>query len=87
MTNPVSVFLIAGIRAYQTVLSPIMGGGCRFVPSCSNYAIDAIRTHGAFKGFVLSCWRILRCNPWGGRGFDPVPPKGRWRNPPDGCGG
>ncbi len=74
--------MVLCIRAYQAVLSPLIGDCCRFTPSCSNYTIEAIRVHGALKGFLLGCWRIMRCNPWGGRGFDPVPPKGRWRNDP-----
>lgn len=73
--------LIAFIRLYQVTLSHFLGGHCRFSPSCSNYAIEAIRTHGAFKGMALGVWRILRCNPFGGKGFDPVPPPGCWRNP------
>ncbi len=83
MANPAAGLMILCIRAYQATLSHVMGGACRFEPSCSNYAIEAIRVHGALKGFILGCWRILRCNPWGAHGFDPVPPKGRWRNPPD----
>ena len=79
MRNPVSIAMIGCIRAYQAVLSPVMGGGCRFRPSCSNYAIEAIKTHGAFKGFLLALMRILRCRPFGPSGYDPVPPKGKWR--------
>ena len=72
--------MIACIRAYQVVLSPLLRGCCRFEPSCSNYAIEAIRVHGALKGFLLGTWRILRCHPFGAHGYDPGPPKGRWRN-------
>ena len=72
--------LIALVRGYQVVLSPMLGGACRFEPSCSNYMIEALRAHGAIKGTLLGLWRILRCHPWGGYGYDPVPPKGRWRN-------
>ncbi len=79
--------LIAFVRFYQVTLSPLMGGQCRFRPSCSNYSIEALRIHGAFKGTVLTVWRILRCNPFGGSGFDPVPPPGRWRNPKAGEAG
>ena len=67
------------VRAYQIVLSPIMGGACRFEPSCSNYMIESLRTHGPFKGTLLGIWRILRCHPFGAHGYDPVPPRGRWR--------
>ncbi|HAA93191.1 MAG TPA: membrane protein insertion efficiency factor YidD [Rhodospirillaceae bacterium] len=62
------------IRAYQLALAPIMGTGCRFHPSCSCYAMEAIELHGPLKGFWLGSWRIMRCNPWGGSGHDPVPP-------------
>ena len=72
--------LVLLVRAYQVVLSPIMGGACRFEPSCSNYMIQALRTHGPFKGTLLGVWRILRCHPFGAHGYDPVPPRGRWRN-------
>ena len=71
--------LIALVRGYQIALSPLMGGACRFEPSCSNYMIGALRTHGAVKGALLGLWRILRCHPFGAHGYDPVPPKGRWR--------
>jgi len=57
------------------------GGGCRFTPSCSNYTMQAIMTHGCVKGILLGAWRIARCNPFGKWGFDPVPEPGRWQNP------
>ena len=72
--------LIFFVRSYQVALSPLMGGACRFEPSCSNYMIDALRVHGAFKGSLLGLWRILRCHPFGRHGYDPVPPPGRWKN-------
>ena len=65
--------LILPIRFYQKFLSPLKPPTCRFTPTCSNYAIQAIRKHGPFKGLALAVWRILRCNPWGGSGYDPVP--------------
>ncbi len=65
--------LIQPIRFYQRFISPLTPPTCRFTPSCSNYAIQAIRKHGPFKGLALAVWRILRCNPWGGSGYDPVP--------------
>jgi len=65
--------LILPIRFYQKVISPIKPPSCRFTPTCSQYAIEAIRKHGPFKGLYLAVWRILRCNPWGGSGYDPVP--------------
>lgn len=75
----ISKGLIFLIRCYQKFLSPLLGNNCRFVPSCSQYAIEAITIHGAVKGTVLAVWRILRCNPFGGCGRDPVPPKGKWK--------
>jgi len=72
--------LIFLVRAYQAVLGPVMGGACRFVPSCSNYMIEALTVHGAMKGAVLGVWRVLRCHPFGAYGYDPVPIKGKWKN-------
>ena len=67
--------LILLVRAYQVTLSPILGGACRFEPSCSNYMIEALRVHGPAKGVLIGLWRILRCHPFGAHGYDPVPPK------------
>lgn len=61
------------IRFYQLAVSPLLPGACRFMPTCSQYALEAFRKHGPFKGFYLSVRRILRCHPWGGSGYDPVP--------------
>lgn len=66
--------LIAPIRFYRFFLSPWIGRQCRFTPSCSAYAIEAIETHGALKGLWLAARRIGRCNPWSQGGLDPVPP-------------
>ena len=60
------------IRAYQVALSPFAGGACRFTPSCSAYAIEAIERHGAWRGGLMALRRIGRCHPWGPAGFDPV---------------
>lgn len=68
-------FLRALIWLYRHSLSMLMGRHCRFVPSCSEYADEALRVHGAFKGSWLALKRIGRCHPWGGAGYDPVPPK------------
>ena len=73
--------MIGAIRWYQRFISPLLGHNCRFVPMCSQYAIQALQVHGALKGTLLSVWRILRCNPFGKFGFDPVPPRGRWTSP------
>ena len=58
---------------YQTCISPFTPPTCRFTPTCSEYAKQALRKHGPIKGLYLAVWRILRCNPWGGSGYDPVP--------------
>ena len=60
------------IRLYQRVVSPFVPARCKYHPSCSHYAVDAIRTYGVARGVVLAGWRILRCNPWSLGGFDPV---------------
>ncbi len=61
------------IRLYQLTLSPYMGRQCRYTPTCSNYAIEALQKHGLLRGSWLATRRILRCAPWGGSGYDPVP--------------
>ena len=61
------------IRLYQLTLSPYMGRQCRYTPTCSNYALEALRKHGLLRGGWLAFKRILRCAPWGGSGYDPVP--------------
>jgi putative membrane protein insertion efficiency factor len=65
--------LVALIRLYQLMLSPLFGGACRFLPSCSAYAIEAIQVHGALRGSVLAARRLSRCHPLGRSGVDPVP--------------
>ena len=67
--------LVSFVRAYQIVLSPHLGNCCRFTPSCSQYCIEALRTHGAIKGCWLTFKRLMRCRPGGPYGYDPVPPK------------
>lgn len=69
------VILISLIRLYQVTLSPYLGTNCRYQPSCSNYAKEAILTHGAIKGSYLAIRRLSTCHPWGGMGYDPVPKK------------
>ncbi len=58
---------------YQSAISPLLGAKCRFDPSCSQYGVEAFTKHGLIKGFYLTLKRILRCHPWGGHGYDPVP--------------
>jgi uncharacterized protein len=64
--------LIAPIRLYQRAVSPLMGRHCKYHPTCSAYAVEAIREFGAARGLVLAGWRLLRCNPWSHGGYDPV---------------
>jgi putative membrane protein insertion efficiency factor len=61
------------IRFYQLVISPWLGPKCRYTPTCSQYALEAFKKYGPFKGFLLSLKRISSCHPWGGSGYDPVP--------------
>jgi putative membrane protein insertion efficiency factor len=65
--------LLVLIRGYQVGISPMLPAACRFTPTCSAYAAEAIRRHGAFRGSWLASRRLLRCHPWGGTGYDPVP--------------
>ena len=66
--------LLALIRFYQKYISPMKrGGSCKYIPTCSEYARQAIEKHGALKGSILAVWRILRCNPFSAGGIDPVP--------------
>ena len=70
IASKISIILIKG---YKYLISPFLGKSCRFEPSCSTYALEAFSRYGFFKGFKLSLVRIIRCNPWGGYGYDPVP--------------
>lgn len=64
--------IVAPIRVYQRLLSPALGQRCKYYPSCSEYAAQAIERFGILRGLVLAVWRLLRCNPWSHGGFDPV---------------
>ncbi|MGY6562802.1 MAG: membrane protein insertion efficiency factor YidD [Luteibaculaceae bacterium] len=67
--------LLLLVKVYQYVISPLTMASCRFSPTCSNYMIEALKTHGPFKGTWMGLKRIGKCHPWGGSGYDPVPPK------------
>lgn len=73
--SPLARILSWPVKAYRLIGSPWVGHYCRYQPTCSAYALEALETHGAFKGGWLALRRILRCNPWGGQGYDPVPGK------------
>jgi putative membrane protein insertion efficiency factor len=62
--------LVLLVRGYQWALSPLLGDRCKYHPTCSQYAVDALREHGALRGTVLAAWRVLRCNPWSVGGVD-----------------
>lgn len=89
MRRAAAAFFRAGIRFYQIALRPVLkavagpSAGCRYEPTCSHYALQAIEVHGPWRGARLSISRILRCHPWGGSGYDPVPPAGT--SPKSGC--
>lgn len=71
--SPLAWALRALVRGYQLVISPVIGSRCRYIPTCSQYAIEALDRHGALRGAWLTLGRLLRCHPWGGFGYDPVP--------------
>ena len=73
LSRGLSWLLILPILFYRQFISPFTPPSCRFTPTCSEYARQAIMKYGPFKGLALAIWRILRCNPWGGSGYDPVP--------------
>lgn len=75
MTSIAGKALIAPIRFYQRAISPLLPASCRFYPTCSNYALEAIRVHGAVKGTGYAIWRLLKCAPWHKGGIDHVPPR------------
>jgi hypothetical protein len=72
-TGVLSLALCAAVRGYQLLVSPLLPPSCRFLPSCSEYASEAIERHGAWRGIILASRRLARCHPWGGSGYDPVP--------------
>ena len=68
-----SLVLRGAVRAYQLLLSPVLPPSCRYLPTCSDYAVEAIERHGALRGTALALRRLARCHPWGSSGYDPVP--------------
>jgi putative membrane protein insertion efficiency factor len=74
------------LRGYKLLLSPLLGQNCRFYPSCSSYAIEALQIHGAARGSWLAARRVCRCHPWNEGGVDPVPPAPHKDSPPAACG-
>lgn len=85
--NWVSWLLHALVRGYQLLLRPLFPAACRYEPSCSHYALDALRRHGAIIGSWLAVRRIVRCHPWSDGGYDPVPAPNRVRRVPPAHGG
>ena len=76
MLKTIATQIVLGvIRIYQTVISPLTPSTCRFQPTCSHYAKEAILVHGISKGSILAFKRVIKCHPWGKSGYDPVPPK------------
>lgn len=73
LNKAAATLLILPVRFYQLSISPMLPPSCRFTPTCSQYAIEALRKHGAVRGTLLALRRLLRCHPWGGSGYDPVP--------------
>ena len=73
--DPVRYVLIGLLRVYRLLISPLYGQVCRYHPSCSAYALDAVREHGSIRGSWLSVRRLARCHPWAAGGYDPVPPR------------
>ncbi len=74
--SPLSRIIAIPVHGYRLFISPWLGSNCRYQPTCSAYALEALEKHGPIKGTILATKRIARCHPWGGRGYDPVPEKG-----------
>lgn len=80
--SPLARLLILLVRAYRLLFSPWVGHGCRFTPTCSEYALESLKLHGGIKGGWLTVRRLIRCHPWGGSGIDNVPDSPRpWHRP------
>jgi len=83
--TPLGAIAIALIRTYQWTISPLLPRSCRFAPSCSEYAAEAVARHGALAGGLLALRRLSRCHPWGGDGYDPVPDRPWGARPTPSC--
>ena len=70
--NPITRVVVAPIRLYQRAISPLLPARCKYHPTCSAYAVQAVESHGILRGAVIAGWRLLRCNPWSHGGYDPV---------------
>lgn len=76
MLNKIIIFpFILFIRVYQLIISPMLGSNCRFIPTCSEYAMESLKEYGLIKGIFLSIKRLGKCHPWGSHGYDPIPTK------------
>jgi len=73
MKKFLTIILLTVIYFYQNLISPFFAPRCRFSPTCSQYSKESIKKHGPFKGFILTFKRIVKCHPWGGSGYDPIP--------------
>ena len=73
MNQVAKTFVLQLLRAYKRAISPLFAPACRYVPTCSEYAMEAVERYGALRGSLLAANRLLRCHPWGGAGYDPVP--------------
>jgi putative membrane protein insertion efficiency factor len=87
LNKSLCALLIMVVRAYKIMISPLIGPCCRFEPTCSTYCIEALRSHGVFKGLWLTVCRLYRCRPFGPSGYDPVPEKHKSPPPGGGCSG
>ena len=84
---PARLVILGLLNGYRRLVAPALGQRCRFYPSCSTYAEEAVRIHGAVKGALLATWRVLRCSPLTAGGFDPIPEIGAWRSRVEADGG
>jgi uncharacterized protein len=83
--NALHALVIAPIRAYQRVVSPLLPPRCKYEPSCSHYAAQAVKEYGILRGLILAGWRLLRCNPWSHGGYDPVHEQQLFDQTPSSC--